>query len=180
MILCDCFDRTSQDSTYLHVFYGCGFRKFLFELICDASNAVYGQFFMPVNGNVALEEKSESLDQHVVNARVIAMFDDEWNQRCQESIGGRLAVNTLDNVGHSQIEFAAKLLFECFGKRSLEKSVQQRLAKKGTATFVAKNVAEWRRVLHNVFPIIETTVRARPQNASNARFVSANCSGSTQ
>ena len=162
MILCDCFDRTSQDSTYLHVFYGCGFCKFLFELKCDASNTVYGQFFMPVNGNVALEEKSESLNQHVVNARLSMVFGNERNQRSQESIGGGLAVYTLDNVGQSQIQFAAKLLFERFRKCSLEKSVQQRLAKKGTAAFVAKNVAEWRRVLHNVFPIIETTVRARP------------------
>ena len=51
------------------------------------------------------------------------VFGNERNQRSQESIGGGLAVYTLDNVGQSQIKLAAKLLFERFRKYSLEKSM---------------------------------------------------------
>lgn len=180
MVLSDCFDGTTHDSTHLPAFANNGFCQLCFELISDASHAVYRHFFVPIDGNVPVDEQAESLDEHVVNGRIGAVLDDERNQRSKEGIGGRLAVNALNDVRKRQIELIAKLLLECFGKFSFEESVQQHLAKIGAAAFIAKNVTEWRCMLHNVFPIVETAVGARSKNAGYARFVPTNGSGGTQ
>lgn len=79
MVLGDCFDGTSHDSTHLPAFANNGFCQLCFELISDASHAVYRHFFVPIDGDVPVDEQAEGLDEHVVNGRIGAVLDDKRN-----------------------------------------------------------------------------------------------------
>ena len=115
MILYNAFDGAAQDSAYLHVFCGCCLTNLFGELLCDASYAVYRHFPVLINGNVTLEEQAESADQHVMDGRMCAMLCDEWHKRGKERVGGRLAIDVLDDVGQRHVVFVAERLFKLLG-----------------------------------------------------------------
>ena len=104
-------DRSKQNSADLHAFFGSCFLELRLELKSNASDAVYGQLLMSVNGDVALDKQAESLDEQVVNGRMAAVFDDDGNERSQEGVGGRKAINALNNVRQLQFKPCAECFF---------------------------------------------------------------------
>ena len=128
---------------------------------------------MSINGNVAYKELTEGIDQQVVDGWMVAVFDDERHKRSKESIGRRLAIDVLYDARQLHVVFVAECLLEFIWKNSFEESVHQYFAKKGAAAFVAKDVAEWRRMHDDVPSVVKATVGTRSQNTCYARFVSA-------
>ena len=101
MILYNCIYGTLQNSSNLHVLHRCCFAEFFCELMCYASNAIYWHLFMSVDANVMCDELAESINQHIVDGRVGAVLCNERNQRGEECVGGREAIDTLDDVGQN-------------------------------------------------------------------------------
>ena len=180
MILYNRIDGSSQDTAYFHVHFGRCFLEFVLELESDAANAMNGQSFVSVNCDIALNKEVEGVDQKVVNGRMIAMLDDEWDERGKEGVGCGLTVDALDNVGQFQVELDKECLFEFLGQKPLEKAIQQSFAKERATAFVAKNITKWRRLHHDVLAVVKATVGTRSQYAGNAGLVSAKGSCGSQ
>lgn len=91
-------------------------------------------------------------------AKLLALLnvrEDKWRCRRKETIGKGLAIHTVDNVSIRKIIRCKILIAHCSRKSPLEKGIEEELAKNGSAALVAKNVAQWWSVHHDVNAIVK-------------------------
>ena len=95
------------------------------------------------------------------------MVGQERNQRGQEAVGLRLAIDALDDLSLRQTETLQELRAQCRRQLPLQHIAHQQAAQHGTAAFVAQDPAQGRRLAGYVAAVVEAGIGPRAEDAGD-------------
>ena len=156
MILPKPIHRTFYHASHRETLGAGGFGKLGGEMTGDAAHGTDGKVGAAVLHDVAAEELTEIVDDDGTDGRHGEMAVDERSERGKKTVGQRLAINTADDIGHSQTGFTLKVRQHGGGQTAFIHCVDEKAAKHGTAALVAKDVAKRRSVHHDMASVVKT------------------------
>ena len=173
--------RSLNDATQVHAFSLQSLLELRTEVVSDRAIEAHGQCLPAlIQLHIAHEEAVEVFHNKVLYALVGNILCQERHERSQEAVRHLLAIHTLDDVRGFQLELLFKALTDVLGQLTLQDVAHQVLAQHGATTLIAEDEAQRRYVLHQFLAIIQARVATSAQDASNARLVAADATGSSQ
>ncbi|MEE1547908.1 MAG: hypothetical protein U0K26_11835 [Prevotella pectinovora] len=108
---------------------------------------------------------------------IVQVTMDKRSKRCQETVGSRLLVDALDNLGIGKLARGVELVTKLLGKLAFKQVVQEMFAQIGPTAFVAQDVTQRRGIGSDALAIIETRIGTSTENTGNALGVLAQGTG---
>ena len=158
-----------KDGAELETFDASGLTELLLEVPGDTANTGNGQFPTSIRSDMTGEERTEVVNNEVLNGRHVYVVVDELGERTKESVGQRLTIDTIDDHGQRKTRFRLELSLEFRGQPATIKVVEKPFAQHCPTPLVADDITQGGRVLNDLLTIIEARIGSCAQDAGNTR-----------
>lgn len=155
MIFYQTFHRALDDRTQPDTHFAGSFGQYRLVIESHGADKVYLAFTVVfVLHHVTFEECLEAVRYQCAYAGFVQVLCKEWREACQKTVGERLAVYTVDDVGGCQVELREELLLQFGGHLVFQNIAHQQLAQYGAAAFISEDESQWRYVGYNLLAVI--------------------------
>ena len=154
MIFYQTFHRALDDRTQPDTHFAGSFGQYRLVIESHGADKVYLAFTVVfVLHHVTFEECLEAVRYQCAYAGFVQVLCKEWREACQKTVGERLAVYTVDDIGGCQVELREELLLQ-FGGIWFSEYRLPTACPIRRRCFISEDESQWRYVGYNLLAVI--------------------------